>query len=99
MESPPDQLHVPAGTITVLPGAAELMAFCTSVREHDAALIVAALAGCRLIATTTIVASTNIHLTVFNEIKRRCAIFFKVDGLIDVLIVCNSANTSVLSLF
>ena len=55
------QLHVPAGTVTVEPAGAELIAFCTSVWEHDAAFIVAALSGCTLIAARKILASTNSH--------------------------------------
>src|SRR3974377_2028945 len=66
MVTPDVQVQLPAGTTTVSPLEAELIAFCRSVGEHDPALIVAALAGRTLIAAITI-ASTDIHLTVFNE--------------------------------
>src|SRR5712691_297310 len=45
IESPPDQLHVPAGTWTVSPGPADAMADATFACEQEAALIVAACAG------------------------------------------------------
>jgi hypothetical protein len=52
-EIPPDQLHVPAGTWTVSPKAADAIADATFAREQEAALIVAASVGATHASTNT----------------------------------------------
>jgi hypothetical protein len=52
-ETPPDQLHVPAGTWTVSPGFADAIADKTFARVHEAALIVAAPVGATHANTNT----------------------------------------------
>jgi len=44
-EMPPDQLHVPAGTLTVSPGLAPASADATFAWEHEEAVMVAAWTG------------------------------------------------------
>jgi hypothetical protein len=67
IESPPDQLHVPAGTFTLSPGLAELIADCTADNEHDVALTVAASTN----RTPTIAATATININVCMDVFER----------------------------